>query len=124
MIKDGYVHTGDKGYYDEDERLFIVGRYKELIKYGVAHVCLFYCLIHHNFATEYIAPSIFHTQVVPTNVEKQMMTHPAVKEVGVVGLPDEVFGELPLAFVVLREGATATAEELINYTNSNNYSFE
>ena len=53
-----------------------------------------------------------------------MMTHPAVKEVGVVGLPDEVFGELPLAFVVLREGATATAEELINYTNSNNYSFE
>jgi len=46
-----------------------------------------------------------------------MMTHPAVKEVGVVGLPDEVFGELPLAFVVLREGATATAEELINYTN-------
>ena len=47
------------------------------------------------------------------------MTHPAVEEVGVVGLPDEVDGERPLAFVVLRKGQTATAEELISYTNGN-----
>ena len=47
------------------------------------------------------------------------MKHPAVEEVGVVGLPDEVDGELPMAFVVLKEGKTATAEELIEHTNSN-----
>ena len=58
-------------------------------------------------------------QVVPTNIEKQMMTHPAVEEVGVVGLPDEIDGERPLAFVVLRKGQTTTAEELIEYTNGN-----
>jgi len=91
-IKDGYIHTGDKGYYDDNENLFVIGRFKELIKYRMAHV-------------------------VPSNIEKQMMTHPDVEEVGVVGQPDECDGELPLAFVVLRKGATATAEELITYTN-------
>ena len=55
--------------------------------------------------------------MVPTNIEKQMMTHPAVEEVGVVGQPHEEDGERPLAFVVLRKGATATAEELVDYTN-------
>jgi len=91
-IQDGWLHTGDKGYYDEKENLFIIGRFKELIKYRMAHV-------------------------VPTNIEKQMMTHPAVEEVGVVGQPDEVDGELPTAFVVLRKGHSATAEELIDFTN-------
>jgi len=92
-IRDGWFHTGDKGYYDNDENVFVVGRFKEMIKYRMAHV-------------------------VPTNIEKQIMKHPAVEEVGVVGLPDEVDGELPMAFVVLKEGKTATAEELIEHTNN------
>merc|ERR1712071_699905 len=91
-IRDGWFHT-DKGYYDNDENVFVVGRFKEMIKYRMAHV-------------------------VPTNIEKQIMKHPAVEEVGVVGLPDEVDGELPMAFVVLKEGKTATAEELIEHTNN------
>jgi len=92
-IRDGWFHTGDKGYYDNDENVFVIGRFKEMIKYRMAHV-------------------------VPTNIEKQIMKHPAVEEVGVVGLPDEVDGELPMAFVVLKEGKTATAEELIEHTNN------
>jgi len=91
-VREGWIHTGDKGYYNNDENIFIIGRFKELIKYRMSHV-------------------------VPTNIEKQMMTHPAIEEVGVVGLPHEVDGELPLAFVVLRKGQSATAQELIDYTN-------
>ena len=45
------------------------------------------------------------------------MTHPAVEDAGVVGLPDDVDGELPMAFVVVREGHSATADELIDYIN-------
>ena len=53
----------------------------------------------------------------PTNVEKFMMTHPAIQDVGVVGLPNDVDGERPLAFVVLAPGQNVTADELIAYTN-------
>ena len=38
MIRDGWCHTGDKGYYDSNENIFIIGRYKELIKYLNSHV--------------------------------------------------------------------------------------
>lgn len=47
------------------------------------------------------------------------MTHPAVEDVGVIGLPHDVDGELPLAFVVLREGKSATAEDIATYTDGN-----
>ena len=50
-------------------------------------------------------------------MEKFMMTHPAIKDVAVVGLLDEVDGEQPLAFVVLSPGQNVTAEELVAYTN-------
>lgn len=53
----------------------------------------------------------------PTNIEKHIMTHPSVEDAGVIGLPHDVDGELPLAFVVLREGKSVTPEEIINYTN-------
>ena len=56
-------------------------------------------------------------QVVPTNIEKHMMTHPAVEDVAVIGRPHDIDGEHPLACVVLKENATATEEELIQFTN-------
>ncbi len=58
------------------------------------------------------------TQVVPTNVEKYLVSHPAVEDAAVVGLPHEVDGEWPLAFVVLSpEGPAITADELIACMN-------
>jgi len=90
FIQDGWCHSGDKGYYDTNEDIFIIGRYKELIKYRMSHV-------------------------VPTNIEKYLMSHEAVKDAGVVGLPNDVDGELPLAFVALKPGCDVTAEEIIAF---------
>jgi acyl-coenzyme A synthetase/AMP-(fatty) acid ligase len=59
-------------------------------------------------------------QVVPTNVEKYLMAHPAVEDAAVVGLPHDIDGEWPLAFVVLSPETHVTAEELIAYMNGNN----
>ena len=60
---------------------------------------------------------MFSKKILPTNIEKHMMTHPAIEDVAVVGLPQDDDGERPLAFVVLSEDSKVTAEELIDYTN-------
>lgn len=87
IIRDGWLHTGDIGYLDQDGYLFIVDRLKDVIK-----------------------PSGF--QVWPREVEEVIASHPAVAEVGVAGVPDERQGESVKAWVVLREGHTLSAEEL------------
>ena len=84
----GWFHTGDIGVRDEDGYLFIVDRLKDLIVSG----------------GENIASS---------EVERVLYEHDAVLEVAVVARPDERWGEVPVAFVVLRDGATATTDELI-----------
>jgi long-chain acyl-CoA synthetase len=87
MLRAGWLFTGDLGYLDEDGYLTIVDRKKDVIK-----------------------PSGF--QVWPREVEEVIAKHPAVLEVGVVGVPDPNTGEAVKAFVVLREGQTATADEI------------
>jgi len=86
-IREGWLYTGDLGYLDEDGYLFIVDRKKDLIK-----------------------PSGF--QVWPREVEEVIAAHPAVNEVGVAGIPDAYQGEAVKAWVMLREGHEATAEEI------------
>ncbi|HJR25030.1 MAG TPA: long-chain fatty acid--CoA ligase [Acidimicrobiales bacterium] len=86
----GWFHTGDVGQRDEDGYLWIVDRLKDLIISG----------------GENIAGS---------EVERVLYEHPAVLEAAVVARPDERWGEVPVAYVVLREGATATAEELVDH---------
>lgn len=54
-------------------------------------------------------------QVAPAEIEAILLTHPAVKDAGVIGVPDETAGELPLAFVVKQPGARVTEEEIIKY---------
>jgi long-chain acyl-CoA synthetase len=82
-----WLHTGDLGFLDEDGYLFIVDRKKDLIK-----------------TSGY--------QVWPREIEEVLAGHPAVAEVGVAGVRDELRGEAVKAWVVLRMGRTATDQEL------------
>ena len=85
-----WVHTGDLARMDADGFIFIVDRLKDMLK-----------------------TSGF--QVWPREIEEVLATHPAVMEAGVAGVPDEMKGEVAHAWVVLKAGHTATAEELRMY---------
>lgn len=85
--KDGWLHTGDIGYYDMDGFIYIVDRVKELIKYK-------------------------GFQVPPAELEAILLKNPAIKDAAVIGIPDEQAGELPYAFVVLQPGAKLTTQEV------------
>ncbi|KAF9411847.1 hypothetical protein HW555_009452 [Spodoptera exigua] len=91
--EEGFLKTGDIGYYDEDGYFFVVNRIKELIKFN-------------------------DISVAPAEFEDILLQHPAVREVGVVGKPHPVHGELPVAFIVLQSGATASEAELVEHINS------
>jgi len=84
----GWHHTGDVGYYDEDGYFYIVDRKKDMIITGGFNV----------YSAE---------------VESYLMALPAIFECAVVGVPHEKWGEAVKAFVVLREGAVLTEEEII-----------
>jgi fatty-acyl-CoA synthase len=86
----GWFHTGDIGVRDEDGYLFIVDRLKDMIVSG----------------GENIAGS---------EIERVLYEHGAVLEAAVVGHPDERWGEVPVAFVVLRPGRSSSAEELMEH---------
>ena len=84
------LYTGDLGYMDDDGYIFIVDRKKDLIK-----TCGF--------------------QVWPREIEEVISSHPAVHEVGVIGLPDKMRGEVVKAFIVLRPERKATPSELKSF---------
>ena len=85
-----WVHTGDLAYIDEDGYIFLVDRKKDMMK-----------------------TSGF--QVWPREIEEVLSAHPSVKEVSVAGVPDPVKGEVPRAWVVLKDGTAATEDELRAY---------
>lgn len=87
-LKSGWLNTGDLGYFDKEGYLHLTGRAKELIIRG-----------GHN--------------IDPAMIEDALLRHPAVAIVAAVGQPDAHAGELPVAYVVLKPGCSATQDELL-----------
>jgi long-chain acyl-CoA synthetase len=88
VLRDGWLNTGDGAFFDEQQRLIICGRSKDLI-------------IHKGF------------NIYPQEIENVILSHPAVVNVGVVGKKDTDVGEVPVAFVVLKEPAPASIEKIL-----------
>jgi fatty-acyl-CoA synthase len=93
FLTGGWLKTGDVGHIDEDGRIFITGRAKDvIIRSG------------HN--------------IDPAVIEEALLRHPAVELCAAVGQPDPYAGELPVAFVLLRPGASCTMDELMQVANT------
>jgi len=93
-LRGGWFHTGDMAYMDADRYIYIVDRKHDLIISGGENVY-------------------------PREIEEALFSHPAILEAAVCGIPHPDWGEVPKAFVVLREGQEAGAEEIIGYCRQN-----
>jgi acyl-CoA synthetase (AMP-forming)/AMP-acid ligase II len=89
-LRGGWLHTGDVGRFDQDGYLSLVDRVKDLIIRGGENIY-------------------------PKEIEDVLYAHPAVLEAAVVGQPDQVFGEQPVAFVALRNGFDVVPEDFIEH---------
>ena len=90
ILRDGWIHTGDIGYVDDDGYYFITDRKKDIIIKGGENIS-------------------------PREIEEVIVTHPKVCEAAVVGIKDHIYGEDIKAFVVLKAGEQTTADELKEY---------
>ena len=89
-LKNGWLHTGDMGYMDEKGYLFIMDRSKDMIISGGENIY-------------------------PREIEEVLIRHDAVREVAVIGIPDDKWGEAIKAVVALLPGMSITEEELISF---------
>jgi acyl-CoA synthetase (AMP-forming)/AMP-acid ligase II len=96
---EGWLHTRDMGYIDEDGYIYLVGRKDDIIIRGGENIA-------------------------PAEIEAVLHAHPAVDEAAVIGVPDEQWGQRIAAFVALRPGQTATAEELAEFCRQRLASFK
>ncbi|KAK4486322.1 hypothetical protein RD792_008993 [Penstemon davidsonii] len=88
--KDGWLHTGDIVYFDREGYLYVLDRLKEIIKYK-------------------------GFQVAPADLEAVLLSHPDVLDAAVTAERDEEAGEIPVAFVVPKNGSPVTPEAVMNY---------
>jgi fatty-acyl-CoA synthase len=89
-FRDGLMHTGDLGYFDEDGRLFVAGRDDDMIISGGENVF-------------------------PRELEDALIGHPSITDVVVVGVPDPDWGHCLAAYVVVKDGASLDEDEVVSY---------
>jgi acyl-CoA synthetase (AMP-forming)/AMP-acid ligase II len=99
VLKDGWIYTGDLGYFDPNGYIFLVDRKRDVIISGAFNIY-------------------------PKEIEDVIITHPKVKDVAVIGVPDEKWGEAVKAVVTLKEGAQITEQEIIDYCRNRMASFK
>ncbi|MCU1486533.1 MAG: AMP-dependent synthetase [Actinomycetia bacterium] len=99
LVRDGWIHTGDGGAWDEEGFFFIVDRIKSMIISG--------------------GENIF-----PSEIERALGNHPDIAEVAVVGVPDATWGELVKAVVVRAKGAELTEEQVTQYVGDHLASYK
>jgi fatty-acyl-CoA synthase len=90
LDSEGWFHTGDLARCDEDGFFFIAGRSKDMIISGGVNIY-------------------------PAEIEKELVEHAAVAEASIIGMLDDKWGEVPVAFVALKSGAKASADELMEF---------
>ena len=91
--KKGWFCRGDLGYVDEDGYLYVVDRKQDLIITGGQNIY-------------------------PVETEEVIYTHPAVAMAAIIGVPDEIKGELAKAYIVLKEGCSSTEADIIEYVRN------
>jgi fatty-acyl-CoA synthase len=89
-IQDGWLHTGDLVRCDAEGYFYVAGRKKDMYKSGGENVY-------------------------PVEIERYLSSHPAIREVAVIGVTDAKWGEVGKAFIALREGASLTADEVLHF---------
>jgi len=98
-LRNGWLHTGDIGYLDDDGYLFITDRKKDMIISGGSNIY-------------------------PREVEEVICRHPAVYEVAVIGVPDPKWGETVKALVVARPGTSLTEAEIVEHCRTHLASYK
>lgn len=89
-FRNGWFHTGDIGYHDAEGFFYIVDRKSDMIIRGGENIY-------------------------PREIDETLYEHPSIAQAAVIGVPDKLYGEEVVAFVVLKEGMTATEKELIDF---------
>ena len=98
-IRDGWLYTGDLGYFDEDGYIFLAGRARDFIKRG-------------------------GEMVSPEEVEEALRSHPGIDDAAIIGVPDADWGERVRAVVVLKAGQSVSEEEAIDHCRQKLASFK
>ena len=98
-IRNGWLHTGDLGYFDEDGYIFLAGRARDFIKRG-------------------------GEMISPEEVERVLHSHPCVEEAAIIGVPDVDWGERVRAIVVLKDGMEVDPDDVIEYCRQHLASFK
>ncbi len=99
IVEGGWFRSGDAGYLDKDGYCYIFDRVKDMIVSGGENIY-------------------------PAEVENALMAHPAIADVAVIGVPDEKWGEIPMAVVVRKKDVAVTEKEIIDFARTKLASFK